>query len=920
MTAATGVKTTQRMILDESASGDSDAYRGARLRHVAMPLGGIGAGQVAICGDGGLRQWQLFNQVNHQGFVPDSFFAIRVTSTEPPLNVIRLLQSREVAGFAADATPLVNDDFIPDQQRSLVKTFPGVERTTFQATYPFAHLRYEDEALPVQVELEAYSPFVPLDADASGLPAAIFTFTLRNPGKLDLQGAMAATLQNAVGWDGLTPITGNQCPLYGGNTNRLQRRAGATTLVMENPSLSHDHPGVGQMALTTLSPTARGYERWTTPEQFRRSMEGLNVSRQFAGQDSIDPRSYRNLPLTASGPSPAGTTWNGGLLTPFRLRSGEETRITFILSWHFPNRYVNFDQFGRMRDVGLSRFWLGNHYATRFADAVDVTRHVIDNLPSLDAQSWRWNQLLADSSLPSWLIETLAAQGSLIRSPTCFRTEDGKFYGFEGSLGVSTAMWNGEFGGSCPLNCTHVWNYEMALAKLFPQLERSMRETDFNFVQAPEGYIPHRTILPLYLRQLWAEPIGGPTNPALDGMLGAVLKTYREVSQGGGRTWLHELWPKVKLLVDYVIDHWDANGDGVLEGEQGNTYDIAFYGPNIYIGGLWLTALRAAEEMARLEDDEPYAERLHQLFERGRDRYDEILWNGEYYIQLLDESSPRDDQIGDGCLSDQLFGQWWAHLLDLGYILPEDHVKTTLRSIVRYNVREDFTDFHHDYRVFADRDDAGLLICTWPHGGRPEVPVRYCDEVWTGIEYQVAAHCIMEGMVDDGMRLLTALRGRYTGERRNPYNEIECGDHYSRAMAGWSVLDAISGMRYDATNHQFTFMSATGRSGSHLPLMAATGWGSITQEDNADAFRIEMTADYGEIPISTVVIDDHAGSNLAVTHNGIPVAATLASSDHRHTISLPSTITLQSGSSISFTLTNTEDTSMRSRESKITPS
>lgn len=879
-------------------------YSGRSLRHVAMPLGGVGAGHVSLGGDGGLRQWQLHNQPNHRGFIPDSFFAIRVTSTEPPVNVIRLLQSREVADLPPDRTPLVNDDDIPDDQRRLLKLFPGVARTEFEATYPFARITYLDDELPIDVGLEAYTPFIPLDEWSSGMPAAVFTFTLRNPTALHLQGALAATLQNAVGWDGLTPTAGNRNPLYGGNTNRVRRSPDRTSLVMENLSLPPDHPGAGQMMLTALSGAVRVYEQWTSAEQFLRFMEGLNAHRQFVGQDSPEQRSYRNLPLLRHGPSPDGTTWNGGLMIPFRLAPGETASHTFILNWFFPNRFVNFDQFGRMRDYGLSKFWLGNAYATRFADAIAVTDELVRDRGRLESTSRLWESTLAGSTLPGFLIEAMAAQGSLIRSPTTFWTEDGNFFGFEGALGASTSMWNGDFGGSCPLNCSHVWNYEMALSRLFPRLERRMRTTEFEHVQAPEGYIPHRTILPLYLKQLWDEPIGGPSRPALDGMLGAVLKTYREIRQGGDLQWLHDHWTHVHRLIEHIRTTWDGNGDGVLEGEQGNTYDIHFFGPNIYIGGLWLAALRAAEELARLQGEPAYAAELRALFDAGSARYDALLWNGEYYIQLLDDHSPPKDQFGEGCLSDQLFGQWWAHLLGLGHILPQDHVRTTLQSVVRYNTRKGFGDFKHGFRIYADRNDNGLLICTWPKGGRPEVPVRYCDEVWTGIEYQVAAHCIMEGLNDQGMRILKDLRDRYTGERRNPYNEIECGDHYSRAMAGWSVLEAISGVRYDAVTNTFSISDASGRRGSRLPLITATGWGSIVQNAGPDDYRVEIHAVFGSITVRSIVVDDYNGETVTVELDGKPFPSTAEGIGRKHTMTLPADVAIGAGSSLALTLTS----------------
>jgi uncharacterized protein (DUF608 family) len=343
-------------------------------------------------------------------------------------------------------------------------------------------------------------------------------------------------------------------------------------------------------------------------------------------------------------------------------------------------------------------------------------------------------------------------------------------------------------------------------------------------------------------------------------MLGEVLKTYREVRQSGDRDWLHRLWPRVHKLIDYILATWDGDDDGVLQGEQGNTYDIAFYGPNMYIGALWLAALRAGEELAKLESDDDYAARLRDRFERGSVRYDELIWNGEYYIQLIDHSYPLEDQFGEGCLADQLFGQWWAHLLDLGYILPEEHVKTTLRSIVQYNFRKGFQGFEHGFRVYADRDDSGLLVCTWPKGGRPEVPVRYCDEVWTGIEYQVAAHCLMEGMVDEGMELLRALRGRYDGSRRNPYNEIECGDHYSRAMAGWSVSEAISGLRHDATRDSIQFAPKIANGATRLPFITGAGWGTMVLDTDGSGYRAEINCAYGDVPLQSLSIGNGGGS------------------------------------------------------------
>ena len=264
-----------------------------------------------------------------------------------------------------------------------------------------------------------------------------------------------------------------------------------------------------------------------------------------------------------------------------------------------------------------------------------------------------------------------------------------------------------------------------------------------------------------------------------------------------------------------------------VRGGQPVTYDISLHGPNMFVGGLWLAALRAMSSMAALVSPSPvYAD----LFELSREAYDKLLWNGEYYAQPVTGEAY---DFGPGCLSDQLLGQWWAHQLGLGHLLPEDRVRAALSSIVRYNLR--VADAGHGYRVFADGDETGLVVCGWPHGGRPSVPVRYCDEVWTGVEYQVAAHCLYEGLTEEALRIVSAVRQRYDGTRRNPFNEVECGDHYVRAMAGWSLLDAYTGFGYNAATRRVRVGRRTGR----FPFVAGTGWGTVTIAEDG-TFRLDV--------------------------------------------------------------------------------
>jgi hypothetical protein len=522
------------------------------------------------------------------------------------------------------------------------------------------------------------------------------------------------------------------------------------------------------------------------------------------------------------GPSPQGRSWVSALACAFVIEPGGSTAVEVVHAWWFPNRMADFDQFGPdLPRPGRHR--LGNAYAADHSSALDVIDWWRDRRDDLEARSraWAltWDRPPTGDGLDPVVLETLAAQPALVRSPSVFVASDGTLFGFEGALGASTLNWNGDVGGSCPLNCSHVWNYEQAVAALFPTLERTMRAVEWDHALAPDGSMPHRIRVPLRGPQLHGTPIGGPMDPALDGMLGAVLKTWREARVTGDRAWLGSYWDRMVRLMSHVRERWD-DGTGVLRGRQPVTFDIALTGANMYVGGLWISASRAMAAAAAVLGDQDEATAFTDLATMAADAYDRALWNGDYYGQ---ERSDADHDFGEGCLSDQLLGQWWAHLLDLGHLLPAERVRTALRSIVWHNLRQDHTGIHHASRVFAEGPEGGLAVCTWPHGGRPRVPVRYADEVWSGTEYQVAAHCLFEGLHDEGHLVLRAARARADGERRNPWNEIECGDHYARAMSGWSLLPAATGVAWDG----FRGALRLGADVARYPMVAGGAWGDV---------------------------------------------------------------------------------------------
>lgn len=853
-------------------------YEGEHLRALAMPLGGIGCGQVAICGDGGLRQWQIFNNICHNAHVPHSFFAIRVRigRAEP---VARVLMSAAHYDDDFVPAPSVSDHLVPAASRQLLATLPGVARIRFIGEYPLAQVQYEDDALPVAVTLEAFSPFVPLDADDSGLPSIVFRFQVENQADSPAEVSLLMSQQNAVGWDGETEIRGVRHSAYGGNRNRPFRSGGLCGIEMTSVSLPSNHPRWGQMVAAARNPGASVRARWT-------SLTAL--WRDFLADGALTP--------SRSTPSRLGRTVNGAVCSRLTIAPGSTGSATFLLAWWFPNRQIDWPQPGfPPADSPTGR--IGNRYAVRFPSARAVAEYVGDNLPRLTDSTLRFREALHDTSLPTPLLDAVSSQVSVIRSPTCFCTEDGRFYGFEGCLGASTP-WERPTGGAGPLNCTHVWNYEMALARLFPALERTMRETEWRHQQHHSGYLPHRVALPLTVPPPWGRPTFGPAQPALDGLLGAVLKTYREYLAGGDLGWLRSLWPHVRLALGYVMSNHDR-GDGVIDGPQLNTYDVGIQGPNTFIGSLYLASLRAGEEMARLVGAPGDAERYRQRFESGRRAMERELWDGEYYIHRFDPATQAAMAYGEGCHSDQLLGQWWAHVLNLGHLFNPDRVRRALASIRRYNLKKSLEGLALSGRRFLRGDEPGLLNCSWPKGGRPLVPLMYSDEVWTGIEYAVAGAMLFEGMVDEALEIVAAARSRQDGRLRSPWNDIEYGDHYVRAMSSWALLEAAAGYRYDAGAASMAFAPRIGAEDFRCLFVASEGWGRYRQRLTGDAFHAELCLHWGQLTLRELTLAVAAARDLRVMVEGQAVPASAEWGNASLTLRFAEPITVAAGQALS---------------------
>ncbi len=530
---------------------------------------------------------------------------------------------------------------------------------------------------------------------------------------------------------------------------------------------------------------------------------------------------------------PFGKKLTGATGASFELAPGENKEITFLLTWYFPNRPLQYGEGGNWNmAVPTGGPAIGNMYANWYDNALDVATTLHKNMDRLTRETMDFHDTYYNNTtLPYWLNQRVMMPVSTLATETCQWWSTNKFWAWEGV-------------GSCAGTCTHVWNYEQALARLFPELEKNIREkTDFSTSFQDDGGV--------LARNGW----GGIL---IDGHAGAILKAYREHLLSKDDLFLSRNWDKIKKATQYIIGE-DGNADGLIEKEQANTYDIAFFGANTYVGGLYLASLKAASKMALLMKDSAFATYCDSIFKTGSKGSIDKLWNGEYFIQDVDLAKHPLSQYADGCLSDQLFGQTWSHLNNLGYIYPQQNVKTALESVWKYNWAPDVgvqNKVHKPERIYANPGEAGLLIATWPkskHMG--EEGVRYRDEVWTGIEYQVATNMIYEGMIEEGLSIVKAVHDRYSAEKHNPWNEIECGDHYARAMASWGVLVALQDLKYDGPAKKIAFAPRIQKNNFRSFFTGAEGWGSIEQKRSEQQQINTITLAYGILRLKSMEVE-----------------------------------------------------------------
>ncbi len=819
-------------------------YENQNLLQISLPLGGLGAGCIHLNGWGGFQNFSIRNRPFLSSARPDDWHvADSKRFYESAFGVLHLPDSGETRLVEGPIpAELVYNQGLQAQgyRRGNYEGLPRFDRAVFEGEFPFGHVRLSDSRIPLDVRLTAFNPFVPLDERASGMPGAILEYSFRNRSRKPIRYEFSFHLSHlAVG-----AAEGER-----GTRNQALPGRGIFFSNIE-PSESETFGTACLMALRG-KPAVKGM--WFRGPAWRyESVSALwkEVSTgKFtanAGSNGIDVDG-RN---------------GGSILFRGVLQPGEEVVHPLAITWHFPNsneiRGVS-DETRKALPLPAWRPW----YAGIWKDARAVAEEIRTNYTSLRKRTLAFQDALFSSTVPREVIDAVSANLAILKSPTVMRQENGNLWGWEGCFPDE---------GCCDGSCTHVWNYAQSLCHLFPALERTLREQEWRRSMDERGHVTFRSALPD------GTPKSG-FHAAADGQLGGPLKLHRDWRISGDTEWMSSLYPLARRSLEYAIETWDPDRRGALFEPHHNTYDIEFWGPDGMCATIYVGALSAMSSMAaslgKKDDEKTYA----ALAAKGAAFLDAELFNGAYYQQKVEYAGLRDQsfvrkiadvnakssevlrllaregpgcQYGSGCLSDGVIGAWMSSLYGVETPLNRKNVRSTLREIFRHNFKRDLSRHACAQRPgYAMGREPGLLLCSWPRGRKPTIPFIYSDEVWTGIEYQVASHLILEGFVREGLAIVKAVRSRYDGRARNPWDEYECGSYYARAMASYSLLPSLSGFRYDAVEKTLRFGPKTKTLTFSAFFAAANAYGTITLETRT----LTVSVLEGKLEIGKVLLD-----------------------------------------------------------------
>jgi len=750
-----------------------------------VPLGGIGTGKVEIARDGVFTNITINNNQEAPIYnAPGCFFAFREKTED---------------GITAKIL-----------QKSSPYDLPRTSRIEYRGEFPITKVTYEDPEISSILNLEAFSPVIPHDTENSNIPGIIFSFKISNPTAKTVSASLLFSWENLLncgGWAKQPNPAGEdnikqvyQFPYFvwnnrTGNKQSLLSENGLTGLTF---SSSEDHDNKISSGDYTLACDCRDADvtvlpSWNVEEKPDRLWRDFKNSGKLMEKDEPKPTGSEGIH------HPAGAVCAGVNIEP-----KSEKQLTFVLSWYLP-RLIDWN--------GLN--W-GNAYAKRFSGSSQVAHYLIDNKDQFAAQTRELPRVIHDSSLPEWLKTKL--MDDMFPMISCsWYTADGKF-----SVNEAPTMMHGCLGTMDQRLSSH-----SIYTLFYPDLDEIELDL-FRQWQHEDGLVTHDLGHGVFCKKDSVAAVWPDIASSF------ALQVYKHYLYTGNEVFFKTFYPHLKKAVEWQ-KKLDEDGDGIAELKpgRGTTYDSYYwYGASTFVASLWLATLRVAQRAAELMNDQVFAQECADLYEKVGESMIDSLWTGSYFRNYREITGQK--RICDNCFVGQLAGQWFMHLIDEGYQVPEEMVKKSIASMKKMNVELP------GHLAISDE--------TTPDGKLEWSAVSFIQYA----ETYYACLAIYNDMVDEGLQCLKKIHNVCYNINQHPWktyltyfakNGKPTGlPWYMTNTASWFALNALTGFHYDAVRGSITIAPhlATGEKHMKLPLFSPLFWSWLDYEknENGEIFNI----------------------------------------------------------------------------------
>lgn len=622
-------------------------------------------------------------------------------------------------------------------QTCKINSFPCVEKIEYEGSFPFVRLKYIDKKLPLKTELSGFSSFIPRNNKDSSLPGTYLTFSFKNTSKRKITASLLIIGRNIVGNWGI------------GRFNVVSSDKDQIHLSFRNcrrEPIRNDF-SIGDMSISVPkgAGTVTYLGEWNLQDEcFRLREKNLRLDAWdwFKGTGALP---NINTKKVVEGES---IELGGALAVMFEINPGQTKEIPVIYSWHFPTHTV------------------GHMYSNWFRGSIEVSRYMYSARKRVLASTKSWHGRVMSGALPSWLKDALVNNLYPLFSSTWYGKK-GEFATYEAPI-------------VCPLMGTlDVRFYGSVCAALFfPKLElNAMRR--FACAQRKDGYIPHDLG-----RKRIDLPSDGTTYYRWKDLCSKfVLLCYRDYLFTKDKGFLKDIYPTIKKAMRWEFAQ-DKDRDFLPDNEgQDQTFDMwKFYSANSYTAGIFLAALLAGIRIAKIFKDRPTEHLYREWFKKGRKNFEKKLWNYNYFINYVCNRRGCEPS----CNVAQLNGQWYAHMLGLGYIAEKNKIRKAIRSILKLN---------------GGKSPYGLINSVFSDG-RINRRSFHSRNVFPGMGYAFASLCIYEGFKKEGLELAKMIWYNFAYNIKTPWNQPDVvdrrsgrglfGDSYMRSMVIWSIFLALA--------------------------------------------------------------------------------------------------------------------------------